>query len=495
MPAYVPGQGMSGAAVERLRARKGADAVALPAADASQQWDRVLGGQPGAKKKPRCSNCTRPLSDQELERGSLVCARCDGEARAAAEAADLPLYLAGAQAGLANDELGPAVFAFICRATASSGSTSRPRSAAPAADETSVVGGAAGSGAVARGAGASGAATAGQGASSASTAALRRGAPVSAAAAGTTVPEDSLPLSILSFSALADCLVARRRPGEEEASESQRGLRRFPYCDDALLAWEARLPQILEAVSASSADVVCLQEVMLEQRDDGDWVLPAWAERLEGYTGVLPPLSQKEWMKLAERNRHVLGAEVPVTVVTFFKSARFEECAAAKHSAGVSALTLFLRCRDVPTSKIGAFAGADFDVAVTNVRAGGERRRPEDPLKVLNTLKKTLAKQDNRVLCGDFNCEIEPGGEVARWLDREGFWEVPTGTSWAEPGQALRLDHIFHSPGLQVLAASAALSEEEVASGLPCASCPSDHAPVAALLAGAPRPVRSKCPW
>jgi len=76
MPAYKPGQGLSNEALVRLRARKqGTEgAVELPAKDQSQQWDQLLGV--GAKKKPRCGICTRPLGAEELVAKQLVCDRC-----------------------------------------------------------------------------------------------------------------------------------------------------------------------------------------------------------------------------------------------------------------------------------------------------------------------------------------------------------------------------------------------------------------------------------
>lgn len=76
MQTYHPGQGLSKEAVERLRARKHVEGAAfyMPAADESQQRERLLGGQ--AKKKPRCAVCTRPLSNQELAADRLLCVRC-----------------------------------------------------------------------------------------------------------------------------------------------------------------------------------------------------------------------------------------------------------------------------------------------------------------------------------------------------------------------------------------------------------------------------------
>merc|ERR1712232_1262853 len=76
MPAYVPGQGLSKEALERLRNRKTqASGIAdLPAVDASKQWEQVIGD--GARKKVRCGICTRPLGEQEQAEKRLVCDTC-----------------------------------------------------------------------------------------------------------------------------------------------------------------------------------------------------------------------------------------------------------------------------------------------------------------------------------------------------------------------------------------------------------------------------------
>ncbi|CAL1155606.1 unnamed protein product [Cladocopium goreaui] len=62
MALYQPGQGLNPAAIARLRGRKDVNKVFndLPAEDYSKQWDSLLGQ--GAKKKLRCSHCTRHAS-------------------------------------------------------------------------------------------------------------------------------------------------------------------------------------------------------------------------------------------------------------------------------------------------------------------------------------------------------------------------------------------------------------------------------------------------
>lgn len=77
---YQPGQGLSSEAIARLRGRK--DSVTtvfsdLLAQDESKQWENLLGF--GATKKPRCSQCTRPLSAEDPSARYFLCSRCAGE--------------------------------------------------------------------------------------------------------------------------------------------------------------------------------------------------------------------------------------------------------------------------------------------------------------------------------------------------------------------------------------------------------------------------------
>jgi len=299
-----------------------------------------------------------------------------------------------------------------------------------------------------------------------------------------SVPHGSTSLALMSFNLLADCYVnVEGQPWNA-----------FEHCDDAHLAWENRQPQLLQILKASAADVICLQEVVLEKRappagGDEVWRLPSWTDQLESYTGVLLDLKQKEWENHVQRQVKNKVRPVPTGVATFYNTERFQECAASKHGSG-SGITLFLQCRDQLEQ-----GGTPLEVAVANLHLVGDPSKSADHLKALNSLKKNLGKQRLRVVCGDFNGDCKPGTEVADWFEQEGYQEVPTGTSWAEPGNAQRLDHIFVSSSMKVVAASGDLSPEEVAAGLPCASCPSDHAPVAVLLSGEMPAKKEKCPW
>lgn len=62
--------------MERLRTRRHANEGVsdLPGQDDSKQWDELLGN--GAKKKPRCGICTRPIADEAQETKALLCSMC-----------------------------------------------------------------------------------------------------------------------------------------------------------------------------------------------------------------------------------------------------------------------------------------------------------------------------------------------------------------------------------------------------------------------------------
>mmetsp|Transcript_41284 Transcript_41284/g.119409 ORF Transcript_41284/g.119409 Transcript_41284/m.119409 type:complete len:459 (-) Transcript_41284:73-1449(-) len=458
MPAYKPGQGVNAAALERLRARKTEQAgvADVPAEDKSEQWDRLLGV--AAKKKLRCGVCTRPLSEQDQMAKRIVCLACESTPASSSAASG---GLSRQQASFVSEEFGKDLFYFCLRAAPPQpAAPQQERAAGAAAGETSSA--------------ADGPKT------QRSVPALARGASISESLS--LVPRGRAPLSVLSFNLLADCYV--RVEGQPWNA--------FAHCEGGVLAWEARLPLIRELLQSCAADVVCLQEVVMEWRvppgsEKEEWCSPAWMAELEGYAVVVQGFKQKEWEGQAERNQRVCGVKAPTGVATLYSSARFKEWTPPKHGSG-SGLTVFLRSLE-PASDAG---DATLDVAVGNVHLAGDPSKSAEHVKALGSLKKNLGKRDLCLVCGDFNSECAPTSDVGRWFAEEGFIEAPTGSSWAEPGNGQRLDHIFHSRGLMAVAASGDLPPEEVASGLPCGTCPSDHAPVSTLFAAT---VRGRCPW
>ncbi|CAJ1395027.1 unnamed protein product [Effrenium voratum] len=434
---YRPGQGLSDEAVARLKARKTAAGVDVPAEDSNAQWDRLLGTD--AKKKLRCSVCTRPLSEGDQQAKRVLCANCTGSGVFSLD-----------RAAVAHLELGCPIFYYCMRHV-----KPQARSEAPKAVEKNV--------------------------SAPAAPVPQRTLPV--LPRGVSIQEhlglvvkSHLPLSILSVNLLSHCYVrVANQPWNA-----------FAHCEEAHLAWELRQPRLAEMLRASKADVLCLQEVTMESREgDEEWQLPAWLRNMEGYTAVQQGFKAKEWEKQAERNQRVCGHRNPTGVATLFRSDRFTEAAPCKFGSG-SGLAVFLRCLDAVPGGEGS-----MEVAVGNLHLIGDPERSAEQLKALNSLKKNLGKQDLRIICGDLNSECEPGSDLGKWFAEEGYSEVPCGSSWAEPQKSLRLDHIF-SRRLEAVACTDGLTPEEVASGLPCSSVPSDHLPVAALFGAV---VKTKCPW
>jgi hypothetical protein len=123
-------------------------------------------------------------------------------------------------------------------------------------------------------------------------------------------------------------------------------------------------------------------------------------------------------------------------------------------------------------------------LALGNAHLVGDPSKKDSQLKQLNGMAKTMAKEPGfmRVICGDFNGECEPDSAVGEWMVQQKLCEAATHASWAGPGKAERLDHIFfdscavaETPARVV---SAAMDAGTVESGLPNATSPSDHIPV-----------------
>lgn len=296
MSSYRPGQGISGDALERLRARKTAQsAVAdIPAADDSQQWDRLLGV--AAKKKLRCGVCTKPLSEEDQCEKRIVCLACSrgsssSSVRLSAET-------------LVTEEFQKCVFYFCLQAapasvTSSQDSTDK-KTENPAVTRT-----------------AASTAPAQPNANENLLPTLERGIALNKQHA--LVPKGRTPLSVLSFNLLADCYV--RVEGQPWNA--------FAHCEDSVLNWDARLPKIVHVLQSFAADIICLQEVVMELRYE-EWNLPEWMQQLQSYTPVLQGFKQKEWEGQAERNKRMVGVKAPTGVVTLYNSERFTESAPSK---------------------------------------------------------------------------------------------------------------------------------------------------------------------
>ena len=158
----------------------------------------------------------------------------------------------------------------------------------------------------------------------------------------------------------------------------------------------------------------------------------------------------------------------------WYTQQRFGPCRPAL--TGNRSLTVFL------TEK-----GAIPTYAIITVHLEGNQELHEKQVQQIRSVLKNLPEPftGHVVLCGDFNSECRAGGPLAeainaqRWVD---LAEAPTGPTWAEPGLALRLDHLLHSPGLEVQAVLDTLEDRVLRIGLPDAECPSARLPIAAAL-------------
>jgi len=471
MAKYKPGQGLNKDAITRLQQRKAKDEGIgdVPAAETNEQWSKVLGGQSGFQKKLRCGACTRPLSEADIAAQAIVCERCRNAEQASSDSFTLPVLPV-------DVELSTQILYYCLR-------VSPPPSQKPLDRDTSVKSNSGNHVPEQVNNTTTASKKAPQPATSqVTTERITRGSPICTSSLRKKIPKGHAHLAVVSFNVLADCYV--RVPDQPWNA--------FEYVDDKDLPWLNRVPRIIELLLSSDADVMCLQEVALEKRSINggpeQWALPEWTDQLVGYTGVLQGLKPKEWDNNAQRNQRLVGRPTPTGVASFYKTEHFEERSPSKHGSG-SGTTLFLK------SKPSDAGQAALEVAIANIHLVGDPAKFDQHLSALKGLKKNVGEKGLRVVCGDFNGECEPDSDVAKWFSEEGFEEVATGTSWAAPGNAQRLDHIFISgghSGFQTVAANADLSAEEVASGLPCVSCPSDHAPVAALLSA---PMKEKCPW
>lgn len=257
----------------------------------------------------------------------------------------------------------------------------------------------------------------------------------------------------------------------------------FSHCSLEDLDITNRIPKIIEKILLTMPDVVCLQEVVFEKYSVDDemapiWRLPRWTDALteRGFVGVIQGLSQKEFEKNASRNEKMVGRPCPTGVATFYRHDKFEEVAPAKHGSG-SGTVLFLR----------SLERRDFCFAIGNTHLVGDPAKFDAHLKQLSGIAKNMSFQPGfaRIICGDFNGECRPGSEVYSWMEMNGFADLDIGGStWAEPGRGLHLDHILYEWRSFELPVDVLppLDEEDILCGLPNSRCPSDHIPVSARL-------------
>jgi mRNA deadenylase 3'-5' endonuclease subunit Ccr4 len=280
----------------------------------------------------------------------------------------------------------------------------------------------------------------------------------------------------------------------------------FPHCLLEHLDWEQRCPKIFERIIEANADVICLQEVTFEFRDN-IWTVPAWCDSLTevGYSGVMQKLSQKELSKNADRNLRMVGKRIPTGLITFYKTECFDQFAEFQSGSG-SGITLFLQLR----------SELQVRLSINNVHLVGDPNKFDAHEKQLSGAMKHFKfpkSSSNAALfefiCGDFNGDVyqhqelipEPDSALepnqvhshSVWFESHGFQRACTGASWAGgEGNIARLDHVMYrqSPLCAVreegsmvpmvrLSSCHPMGDDTALStlpyGLPNASFPSDH--------------------
>ena len=302
---------------------------------------------------------------------------------------------------------------------------------------------------------------------------------------------------IATYNVLADCYV--RVPDQPWNA--------FAYCTDECIDWNLRTPKLLNEIESANADILCLQEVVFEQRD-GMWSLPAWCDSLlaEGYCGIMHGLSQKEISKNAARNLRMVGTATPTGLAIFYKKNAWVEVLPSKHGQG-SGSTIYLK----------SFTCESMLLAVNTVHLVGDpskfdmqTKQLQSAVKSFSCIEQHAAKIGTQsghevviteIICGDFNgdvnmASVEAGdGTVSGWFKDQGFTRVPTGATWADNTSVCCLDHIMyrvvHATGLcsshlELMECSPANDDVALSvlpGGLPNEHHPSDHILVHATMA------------
>lgn len=247
----------------------------------------------------------------------------------------------------------------------------------------------------------------------------------------------------------------------------------------------SRGPRLAALIGDTAADVVCLQELQLERRDDGsrnanDWKVPNWLQPLimlddktenvdsttidhQSNTTIkyklrLPPLDQLE--AIAERNRRVLDADVAITSAILFRPDRVRVVTNSgqgkkkrnnKHSKNETDTNT---CVSVCLELVASCNESNNDtnpVVVTSVHldATSEIKRVAQLTKCLQRTKgllwdvhddDTLLRPITTVIAGDMNTECQTGSCVQAFLNGGSDDEVDEPSLRQQCAYALRLE-------------------------------------------------------
>jgi len=352
-----------------------------------------------------------------------------------------------------------------------------------------------------------------------------------AAELDTVAPLDTLQgdLVVASYNLLAPCFV---RPVDTRTGCVQE-FAAFRWCDDAVLDWSTRrnaLAQTLGQIAQNcerAPDVVCLQEVEFSKEGDKR-IPPAWlTEALQGYEIIACKASILE--RNAKRNARVVGKDVAVASAVAVAAGRGWRVAWTGEHNGTTEVLVGIEKDTFP----------DIAVASVHLDAGSEDKRVQLLGATLAAARARLGGGRNLrvIVAGDMNAEFKVGSalgavvspedgdaadalrectvalrhepddselkawaelrriarcDVQKTLRRGLLGRVPTGATRcgydhevpnSTAMRAWSLDHLLYSPATLAPVARWATLEADaasLASGLPNASWPSDHLPVAA---------------
>mmetsp|Transcript_15838 Transcript_15838/g.30997 ORF Transcript_15838/g.30997 Transcript_15838/m.30997 type:complete len:381 (-) Transcript_15838:52-1194(-) len=281
----------------------------------------------------------------------------------------------------------------------------------------------------------------------------------------------------------------------------------YPFCNNEQLQWNNRQALIVKQLTLLDADVVCLQEVQLEEKAANEWVVPAWLKNgLPNYTVVLQAFTAKQNKRTADRNQRVMGRRAVTCAAVMYRQTKFK--AAAPHKSTSRSLTVYLQ---LITTTITTTGSNTPEIAISCCHLEGNPNKQAEQLKQLQSAVQNLCARNSlyRLVCGDFNTEAKAGSIMHQYLHSlslqpppssspspppdappaapapspatavlgSPLTELATGLSWATPEDAMRLDHILYSSsslqatGVLDIAHSCKITH----TGLPNSECPSDH--------------------
>lgn len=128
-------------------------------------------------------------------------------------------------------------------------------------------------------------------------------------------------MRVVTFNILAPIFV--RVPGAPHTD--------FPYCSEEQLDFEKRKLKIVQLIQSLSPDVVCLQEVQMEETGvpEAPFGVPKFLrEALQGYQMLVPfgkTQTPKEWFETVERNNKTMQRPYVTHIATLYRTQSVEK--------------------------------------------------------------------------------------------------------------------------------------------------------------------------